>query len=172
MRHDGKAENIYETKEAVFEAAVAAAFLGLRQGHEVRVSAPGGGLASRPLDETAAAYSPCRLGAYRGTWQEGRRRFQMAASLFLAGSAIFGTLDAKRFVLLSTQEETNMKMKDNRISDGLPPVEHLRTCTTNEAASAQGGANVPGVKTEPTSDQATSTSGTRRHGHKQRLQRE
>ena len=56
MRHDGKAENIYKTKEAVFEAAVAAAFLGLRQGHEVRVSAPGGGLASRPLDETAAAF--------------------------------------------------------------------------------------------------------------------
>jgi hypothetical protein len=25
MRHDGKAENIYETKEAAFEAAVAAA---------------------------------------------------------------------------------------------------------------------------------------------------
>src|ERR1700722_16954864 len=41
VRHDGKAENIYETKEAAFEAAVAAASLALRQGHEVRVTAPG-----------------------------------------------------------------------------------------------------------------------------------
>jgi hypothetical protein len=44
--HDGKAENVYETKEAVFEAAVAAASLALRRGHEVRISAPGRGLAS------------------------------------------------------------------------------------------------------------------------------
>jgi hypothetical protein len=33
VRHDGKAENVYETKEAAFEAAVAAASLALRQGH-------------------------------------------------------------------------------------------------------------------------------------------
>jgi hypothetical protein len=46
VRHDGKAENVYETKEAVFEAAVAAASLALRRGHEVRISAPGRGLAS------------------------------------------------------------------------------------------------------------------------------
>jgi hypothetical protein len=46
VRHDGKAENIYETKEAEFEAAVAAASLALRQGHEVRVTAPARGLAS------------------------------------------------------------------------------------------------------------------------------
>jgi hypothetical protein len=46
VRHDGKAENVYETKEAAFEAAVAAASLALRQGHEVRISAPGRGLAS------------------------------------------------------------------------------------------------------------------------------
>jgi hypothetical protein len=46
LRHDGKAENVYETKEAAFEAAVAAASLALRQGHEVRVSAPGRGLAT------------------------------------------------------------------------------------------------------------------------------
>jgi hypothetical protein len=46
VRHDGKAENVYETKEAAFEAAVAAASLALRQGHEVRVAAPGRGLAS------------------------------------------------------------------------------------------------------------------------------
>jgi hypothetical protein len=30
VRHDGKAENIYETKEAAFEAAVAAASLCVR----------------------------------------------------------------------------------------------------------------------------------------------
>jgi hypothetical protein len=46
VRHDGKAENIYETKEAAFEAAVAAASLALRQGLEVRVTAPARGLAS------------------------------------------------------------------------------------------------------------------------------
>ena len=45
-RHDGKAENIYETQEAAFEAAVAAAFLALRQGHEIRLTAPARGLAS------------------------------------------------------------------------------------------------------------------------------
>jgi hypothetical protein len=41
VRHDGRAENVYQTKESAFEAAVAAASLALRQGHEVRVSAPG-----------------------------------------------------------------------------------------------------------------------------------
>jgi hypothetical protein len=46
VRHDGKAENVYETKEAAFEAAVAAAPLALRQGHEVRVTVPGHGSAS------------------------------------------------------------------------------------------------------------------------------
>jgi hypothetical protein len=33
-------KNVYQTKESAFEAAVAAASLALRQGHEVRVSAP------------------------------------------------------------------------------------------------------------------------------------
>jgi hypothetical protein len=46
VNHDGKAENIYETKESAFEAAVAAASLALRQGHEVRVTAPGQGTAT------------------------------------------------------------------------------------------------------------------------------
>jgi hypothetical protein len=46
VRHDGKADNTYETKEAAFEAAVAAASLALRQGHEIRVTAPARGLAS------------------------------------------------------------------------------------------------------------------------------
>jgi hypothetical protein len=41
VRHDGKAENVYETKEAAFEAAVVAASLALRQGHEVRIASPG-----------------------------------------------------------------------------------------------------------------------------------
>ena len=41
VNHDGKAENVYETKEAAFESAVVAASLALRQGHEVRITAPG-----------------------------------------------------------------------------------------------------------------------------------
>jgi hypothetical protein len=40
VSHDGKAENVYETKESAFEAAVAAASLALRQGHAVRIEAP------------------------------------------------------------------------------------------------------------------------------------
>jgi hypothetical protein len=40
VSHDGKALNLYQTKESAFEAAVAAASLALRQGHEVRISAP------------------------------------------------------------------------------------------------------------------------------------
>jgi hypothetical protein len=40
VKHDGKAENVFETKESAFEAAVAAASLALRQGHEVRLSVP------------------------------------------------------------------------------------------------------------------------------------
>ncbi|WP_426435576.1 hypothetical protein [Bradyrhizobium genosp. P] len=41
VSHDGRAENVYETIEAAFEAAVTAASLALRQGHEVRITAPG-----------------------------------------------------------------------------------------------------------------------------------
>jgi hypothetical protein len=40
ITQDGKAENIYGTKEFAFEAAVAAASLALRQGHEIRITAP------------------------------------------------------------------------------------------------------------------------------------
>jgi hypothetical protein len=36
VRHDGKAENVYQTKEAAFQAAVAAASLALRQGQGAR----------------------------------------------------------------------------------------------------------------------------------------
>jgi hypothetical protein len=39
--HDGQAPNDYDTKEAAFEAAVAAASLAIREGHEVHVSVPG-----------------------------------------------------------------------------------------------------------------------------------
>jgi hypothetical protein len=39
--HDGSMQHEYETKEAAFEAAVAAASLAIRQGHEVHVSVPG-----------------------------------------------------------------------------------------------------------------------------------
>ena len=46
VSHDGKAENVYQTKESAFEAAVAAASLALRQGHEVRISVPGRGTAT------------------------------------------------------------------------------------------------------------------------------
>ena len=46
VRHDGKAANVYETKESAFEAAVVAASLALRQGHEVRITAPGQGTAT------------------------------------------------------------------------------------------------------------------------------
>lgn len=46
VSHDGRAENVYQTKEAAFEAAVSAASLALRQGHEVQISAPGRGTAT------------------------------------------------------------------------------------------------------------------------------
>jgi hypothetical protein len=39
--HDGHVEGDYITKESAFEAAVAAASLAIREGHEVHVSAPG-----------------------------------------------------------------------------------------------------------------------------------
>ncbi|WP_249159857.1 DUF2188 domain-containing protein [Bradyrhizobium tropiciagri] len=40
VEHDGVSRNTYETKEAAFEAAVAAASLAMRQGHAVRVTVP------------------------------------------------------------------------------------------------------------------------------------
>jgi hypothetical protein len=40
VSHDGNATNTYQTKEAAFEAAMVAASLALREGHEVRVFAP------------------------------------------------------------------------------------------------------------------------------------
>lgn len=40
VEHDGATRNTFETKEAAFEAAVAAASLALRQGHAVRVTVP------------------------------------------------------------------------------------------------------------------------------------
>jgi hypothetical protein len=38
--HDGSVNGEYATKEAAFEAAVAAASLAVRQGHEVHLSVP------------------------------------------------------------------------------------------------------------------------------------
>jgi len=54
VEHDGKSPNDYATKEAAFEAAVAAASLALRQGHEIILTAPGseaGGTATGAKDE-------------------------------------------------------------------------------------------------------------------------
>jgi hypothetical protein len=39
--HDGAANGEYATKEAAFEAAVGAASVAIREGHEVQVSVPG-----------------------------------------------------------------------------------------------------------------------------------
>lgn len=41
VSHDGRTVGPYETKEAAFEATVAAASLALRQGHAVEITAPG-----------------------------------------------------------------------------------------------------------------------------------
>jgi len=38
--HDGDIRSEYDTKEAAFESAVAAASLAIRQGHEVHLSVP------------------------------------------------------------------------------------------------------------------------------------
>jgi hypothetical protein len=40
IRHDDNLEGTYDTKEAAFEAAIAAASLAIRQGHEIRVTVP------------------------------------------------------------------------------------------------------------------------------------
>ena len=39
--HDGNVEGDFVTKESAFEAAIAAASLAIREGHEVHVSVPG-----------------------------------------------------------------------------------------------------------------------------------
>jgi hypothetical protein len=39
--HDGNVEGDHVTKESAFEAAIAAASLAIREGHEVHVSVPG-----------------------------------------------------------------------------------------------------------------------------------
>ena len=54
VEHDGKSPNDYATKEAAFEAAVAAASLALREGHEIILTAPEsevGGTATGVKDE-------------------------------------------------------------------------------------------------------------------------
>jgi hypothetical protein len=39
IRRDGKSENEYATKEAAFKAAIAAASIALREGHDVTMTA-------------------------------------------------------------------------------------------------------------------------------------
>ena len=41
VEHDGQIAHTYETKEVAFEAAVAAASIAMRQGHEIAITAPG-----------------------------------------------------------------------------------------------------------------------------------
>ena len=40
VEHDGSTKGPYETKEAAFEATVAAASLAMREGHAIEVTAP------------------------------------------------------------------------------------------------------------------------------------
>ena len=51
IRHDGSAENVYQTKESAFEAAVAAASLAIRQGHAVQISAAASDTATGPVTD-------------------------------------------------------------------------------------------------------------------------
>lgn len=41
VEHDGSTKGPYETKEAAFEASVAAASIAMREGHAIEVTAPG-----------------------------------------------------------------------------------------------------------------------------------
>ncbi len=41
VRHDGKINGEYATKEAAFESAAAAASMAIHEGHEVQLSVPG-----------------------------------------------------------------------------------------------------------------------------------
>jgi hypothetical protein len=41
VKHDGEPVGSYQTKEAAFEAAVAAAAVAVREGYEVQLSVPG-----------------------------------------------------------------------------------------------------------------------------------
>lgn len=41
VRHDGNTVGPYETKEAAYEATIAAASIALRQGHAIEITVPG-----------------------------------------------------------------------------------------------------------------------------------
>jgi hypothetical protein len=41
VAHDGETVGPYETKEAAYEASVAAASMALREGHAIEITAPG-----------------------------------------------------------------------------------------------------------------------------------
>jgi len=50
VKHDGKVNGKYSTKESAFESAAAAASMAIHEGHEVRINVPSGedsGAASR-----------------------------------------------------------------------------------------------------------------------------
>jgi hypothetical protein len=48
--HDGSTVGPYETKEAAYEATVAAGSIALKEGHELQINVPG-----RSADQTAVA---------------------------------------------------------------------------------------------------------------------
>jgi hypothetical protein len=48
VSHDGNFEGDFETKEAAFQAAVAAASLALKQGHDVQVSVVSNSIVTQP----------------------------------------------------------------------------------------------------------------------------
>ncbi len=52
--HDGNVEGDYGTRESAFEAAVAAASIAIREGHEVHVSVPSQEIGRRPPPGAAA----------------------------------------------------------------------------------------------------------------------
>lgn len=58
--HDSDVEGKFETKEAAFEAAVVAASLAVRQGHEVHVSAPSAAAGNKTALGGATNRAGCR----------------------------------------------------------------------------------------------------------------
>ena len=60
VEHDGKSPNNYATKEAAFEAAVAAASLALRQGRQIILPAPGSETGDGNDRQTSCKHRPAR----------------------------------------------------------------------------------------------------------------
>src|SRR4051794_23539347 len=85
--HDGTAQHDYDTKEAAFEAAVAAASLAPRQGPEVHPSAPGRAAGNKPAPGASDSKSvpryalvPRALGTIRPQTSSGAARTAVAIS--------------------------------------------------------------------------------------------